>query len=226
MPERATRCADERAALDAFCARIAAFDPDVLTGWNTIDFDLTVLAAHRRAPAPSFQPRPRRRARSASARPRATSAAARRAMPGRLVLDGIDLLRGAFVRMDDYSLDAVAREVLGEGKARGERATCARPHRRDPAQLSRTISPAFALYARTDARLAYQIVERLNLIPLAFARSALDRHDAGPRRGEHRVVRLPVSERARAPGHRRADRALRRLARVTPRSRAGMCSSP
>ena len=38
-------------------------------------------------------------------------------IPGRLVLDGIDLLRGAFVRMDEYSLDAVAREVLGEGKA-------------------------------------------------------------------------------------------------------------
>ena len=37
--------------------------------------------------------------------------------PGRLVLDGIDLLRGAFVRMEDYSLDAVARQVLGEGKA-------------------------------------------------------------------------------------------------------------
>ena len=36
---------------------------------------------------------------------------------GVLVLDGIDLLRGAFIRMDDYSLDAVARAVLGEGKA-------------------------------------------------------------------------------------------------------------
>src|SRR5690606_39895937 len=43
MPERAIRCADERAALDAFRDRVAAFDPDVLTGWNTIDFDLTVL---------------------------------------------------------------------------------------------------------------------------------------------------------------------------------------
>src|SRR4030095_15029798 len=29
------------------------------------------------------------------------------------------------------------------------------------------------LYARTDARLAYQIVEKLNLIPLAMARSEL-----------------------------------------------------
>src|SRR6202795_3358250 len=43
MPERATRCADERAALDAFCARVKEFDPDVLIGWNVIDFDLTVL---------------------------------------------------------------------------------------------------------------------------------------------------------------------------------------
>src|SRR5690606_41778647 len=32
---------------------------------------------------------------------------------------------------------------------------------------------AFALYARTDARLADQSVERLNLIPLAFARGEL-----------------------------------------------------
>src|SRR5450755_1552312 len=43
MPERATGCADERAALDAFCARVKEFDPDVLTGWNVIDFDLTML---------------------------------------------------------------------------------------------------------------------------------------------------------------------------------------
>jgi len=41
MPERATRCADERAVLDAFCARVKEFDPDVLLGWNVIDFDLT-----------------------------------------------------------------------------------------------------------------------------------------------------------------------------------------
>jgi DNA polymerase II len=43
MPENAIGCATERAALDAFCARIAAFDPDVLTGWNIVDFDLSVL---------------------------------------------------------------------------------------------------------------------------------------------------------------------------------------
>ena len=40
---RAQRCVDERAALDQFCARVRDLDPDVLTGWNVIDFDLTVL---------------------------------------------------------------------------------------------------------------------------------------------------------------------------------------
>ncbi|HXR92720.1 MAG TPA: 3'-5' exonuclease, partial [Steroidobacteraceae bacterium] len=43
MPEKATRCADERSALQAFCDRVIALDPDVLTGWNTIDFDFAVL---------------------------------------------------------------------------------------------------------------------------------------------------------------------------------------
>ena len=86
------------------------------------------------------------------------------------MLDGIDLLRGAFVRMDDYSLDAVAREVLGEGKAvagdaRDRIAEIIHNYKHDLA--------AFALYARTDARLAYQIVSKLRLIELAFARSQL-----------------------------------------------------
>src|SRR5208337_1033092 len=43
MPDNATRCVDEHAALDAFCDRVRLFDPDVLTGWNIIDFDLSVL---------------------------------------------------------------------------------------------------------------------------------------------------------------------------------------
>src|SRR6185437_12991192 len=91
-------------------------------------------------------------------------------VPGRLVLDGIDLLRGAFIRMDDYSLDAVAREVLGEGKAvsgdvRDRIAEIEHNYRHD--------LPAFALYARTDARLAFEIVQKLNVVRLAFARSQL-----------------------------------------------------
>src|SRR5688500_7032501 len=43
MPEKASACESEYAALQLFCDRIAEFDPDVITGWNTIDFDFTML---------------------------------------------------------------------------------------------------------------------------------------------------------------------------------------
>lgn len=43
MPERARRCRDERSALEAFAARVRVIDPDVITGWNVIDFDLAAL---------------------------------------------------------------------------------------------------------------------------------------------------------------------------------------
>lgn len=169
MPDHAIRCIDERAALSAFCERLHRFDPDVLTGWNIIDFDLSVLlriAARLHHPLHLGRDAGAIRIRKAESYFGSGTAS----IPGRLALDGIDLLRGAFVRMDDYSLEAVAREVLGEGKAvqgdvRDRAGEIVRNYRHDLA--------AFALYARTDARLAYQIVERLNLVPLAFARSRL-----------------------------------------------------
>jgi DNA polymerase-2 len=167
MPEKAIQCANEFAALDAFCARIKAIDPDVITGWNIIDFDFTVLqkiATRVRHPFVLGRDVGAIRLRKAEG----YFGSGQATIPGRVVLDGIDLLRGAFVRMDDYSLDAVAREVLGEGKAvsgdvHDRIAEITHNYRHD--------LPAFALYARTDARLAYQIVEKLNLVTLAFARS-------------------------------------------------------
>jgi DNA polymerase II len=169
MPQRATRCIDEREALDAFCSRVASLDPDVLTGWNVIDFDLTVLekiAARLRHPLQLGRDSGAMRLRKAEG----YFGSGQASIPGRLVLDGIDLLRGAFVRMDDYSLDAVARKVLGEGKAvRGD----VRDRIGEITHNYNHDLPAFAQYARTDARLAFEIPRKLNLIQLAFARSQL-----------------------------------------------------
>jgi DNA polymerase II len=169
MPERATRCANERAALEAFEARVRTLDPDVLTGWNIIDFDLSVLekiAARVGSSLMLGRDEGAMRIRKAEG----YFGSGQASIPGRLVLDGIDLLRGAFIRMDDYSLDAVAREVLGEGKAM---AGDARDRLGEIIYNYKHDLPAFALYARTDARLAYQIVEKLRLVELAFARSQL-----------------------------------------------------
>jgi DNA polymerase-2 len=169
MPEKAIRCETEYAALEQFCRRIREYDPDVITGWNIIDFDLSALqriSARVRHPFELGRDVGAIRVR----KPEGYFGSGQASIPGRLVLDGIDLLRGAFVRMDDYSLDAVARDVLGEGKA-------VKGHVQD--RLAEILNnyrddlPAFALYARTDARLAFQIVHKLNVIELAFARSQL-----------------------------------------------------
>ena len=169
MPGKAIACANERAALDAFCKRVRELDADVLTGWNVIDFDLTVLArmaARHRHPLELGREPGRMNIRPA----RGYFGSGQATIPGRLVLDGVDLLRGAFVRMDDYSLDAVARKVLGEGKAlTGD----ARDRVGEILRNYASDLEAFARYARTDARLALEIVERLDLVNLAVARSRL-----------------------------------------------------
>jgi DNA polymerase-2 len=169
MPEHAIGFADERTLLAAFCERVRDIDPDVLTGWNVIDFDLSVLSrVAARVRHPFLLGRDNTALRIRPARGYFGSGQAQ--ITGRLVLDGIDLIRGAFLRFDEYGLDAVASRVLGEGKVLGTGYT-------DKAlEISRQYAedlPSFAFYARTDARLALQILEKLALIPLALRRSRL-----------------------------------------------------
>jgi DNA polymerase-2 len=166
-PAGAVGLATERELLAALCHRIRELDPDVLTGWNVVEFDLAVLAriAARHRMALEMGRGPGVLDLRADAGPRGSR---RASIPGRVVLDGIQLLRGSFVRMEDYSLDAVARTVLGEGKTLTgpERAEeILRLHREDPR--------AFVEYNLNDARLALRILERLRLVELAVERSLL-----------------------------------------------------
>ena len=151
----------------AFCARVRELDPDVLTGWNVVDFDLAVLdriASAERVPLVLG-----RGPEALRLRPMGGARGARQAsIPGRVVLDGIHLLRGAFVRMDDYGLDAVARTVLGKGKTLAGRGRAEEILRLFEEDRERLVE-----YNRTDARLALEILERLRLVELAVERSRL-----------------------------------------------------
>ena len=70
--------------------------------------------------------------------------------------------------MEDYSLDAVARQVLGEGKT-------VRGHGRaeEILRLFEEDRPRLVEYNRTDARLAKEILDELRLVELAVERSRL-----------------------------------------------------
>lgn len=166
-PEGAFAWASEAGLLEAFCRRVRALDPDVLLGWNVIDFDLHVLervAARMGAPLELGRGPGRLQVHTQ----RGPWGTARASIPGRVVLDGIQLLRGAFVRMEEYSLDFVAREVLGEGKSIGGHGRADEILRLFESDLEH-----FVEYNRRDARLALEIVERMHLIELAVARSRL-----------------------------------------------------
>ncbi len=166
-PENALPFASERDLLAGFARRVRELDPDVLTGWNVIDFDLAVLGrlADRLRVALELGRGPgalRLRTDRPSRGPRQAS------IPGRVVLDGIQLLRSSFIRMDDYGLDAVARTVLGEGKT-----LAARDKGQEILRLFEEARPRFVEYNRTDARLALEILERKRLVELSVERSRL-----------------------------------------------------
>jgi DNA polymerase-2 len=93
---------------------------------------------------------------------------ARAVVPGRVVLDGLALVRDA-LRLDDYRLGVVARELVGRGKKIADVADPAaeieRMYRDDPAAL--------VAYNREDARLVLDILDHEGLLALSVERSLL-----------------------------------------------------
>jgi DNA polymerase-2 len=166
-PESARSFPTEKDLLTGFCARVRALDPDVLTGWNVVDFDLSIL--DRLASRQGVSLEMGRGPGALRLRDQGGARGGRQAtVPGRVVLDGIHLLRGAFVRRDDYGLDAVARSVLGEGKTLAGHDRAEEILRWFEEDRERLVE-----YNRTDARLALGILERLRLVELAVERSRL-----------------------------------------------------
>ncbi len=169
MPQNAVGVANEAQALAYFVDKVKTLDIDVLTGWNVIDFDLSFLAKVAQRVKFDLQlGRERGTLRIRPAEGYFGSGSAN--IPGRLVLDGLDLLRGAFIKLDDYSLQGVAEKVLGEGKTLGG---AGRDKVAEILDAYANDLLVFAEYARTDARLVVDIVDKLDVIKLAFARSAL-----------------------------------------------------
>ena len=166
--EGASVHADERALLGALAQRIREIDPDIVTGWNVVDFDLRTWAA--RCAARGVAAHLGRVEGELTFQEELRFARQNRAsIPGRMVLDGMALVRDA-LRLPDYRLETAARQLLGRGKLMdAETAYPAqeiqRLYREDPAAL--------VAYNREDARLVLDILAREGLIDLAVERSLL-----------------------------------------------------
>ncbi len=167
-PLRGAECfPDARTLLLRFFTLLDEADPDVLTGWNVVDFDLAVLQRLCRHHGLPFR-LGRTNEEMTIQRDQGFTREARASVPGRMVLDGLALVRSAFIRLDDYKLETAARALLGKGKlmtgdARGHEIADAFVHDRQK----------LVDYNQRDAELALEIVTSQRLVELAVSRSRL-----------------------------------------------------
>ncbi len=162
-------CRDERALLEAFLKWVGEDDPDLIIGWNVVDFDLMFLQRKcKECGVPFSLGRDSKRADIVPPAVRRQAAIAR--VPGRIVLDGIQLLQLGFWSFERYSLDYVANEMLGRQKLIQETEDA---KVNEISRLFREDKPALAAYNLEDCRLVLDIFERAGLVGFATERAKL-----------------------------------------------------
>ncbi len=158
---------DEASLLGALAARIARVDPDVVTGWNIVDFDFPVLVARYAKLKLLFDAG--RTDDPVSLAERASGAPVLE-LPGRAVIDAMRLARGSGARFEDLSLESVSREVLGEGKSVASSGEA----KMDELERLRAEDPdAFCAYCLRDSELVLRILSKTGLDELTARRAAL-----------------------------------------------------
>jgi len=106
---------DEKTLLLGLCDRIKKIDPDLIIGWNVINFDMKILV--ERAELHKIKLRLGRASREARWRNHHNDASKGYIhIPGRVVIDGIDALKSATWMFPSFSLENVAQTLLGRGK--------------------------------------------------------------------------------------------------------------
>ena len=168
-------CPHERSLLETFLAWLAEADPDLILGWNVINFDLDLIERRCHANGVEFDVG-RGGDRAAVLKPQGPRGTRVARVPGRVVLDGIDWLRAAFWSFESFELEAVARALLGRGKhdlgvrtgeggTRDKVAEINRLYREDRARL--------AAYNIEDCRLVTEIFAKTDLVAFALRRAEL-----------------------------------------------------
>ncbi|MFL2936891.1 MAG: DNA polymerase II [Myxococcota bacterium] len=162
---------NEKDLLIALASRIRELDPDVIVGWNIAGFDLDVLARRFEALGLSAKEGAlgRTLGRIDIQQSQNFLRPARASIPGRMVLDGIPLVRDA-LKLPDYKLGTVAHEVLGRGKLIDEEAPDAAA---EITRLYQEEPEALVAYNLEDARLVLEILEHEDLLALTRERGRL-----------------------------------------------------
>jgi len=110
---------NEEELLKKFIEIFQKIDPDLVTGWNVIDFDFAIIRdACKKYKIPFFLGRLKGESSLRITEDYFQDSTAD--FSGRQVLDGIHLLKTSFVKLDDYKLGTAAKHFLKEEKLIGD----------------------------------------------------------------------------------------------------------
>jgi DNA polymerase II len=161
-------CASRAELLERLNAWFAEHDPDAIIGWNLVQFDLRVLRDHAErlgVPLRLGRGGAELEWRAHGHPPNHFFASA----PGRLIIDGIEALRSATWHFPSFSLESVARTLLGEGKAIDN------PYQRldEILRMFAEDKPALARYNLRDCELVTRIFEKAELLAFLLERATV-----------------------------------------------------
>lgn len=174
--ESAVNCKDERELLTKFREEMIKLDPDIITGWHVIDFDLNYLRNkfdEHNIPFNFGRTNERIKIKIEDNFFRNSTAT----IPGRQVLDGLNLIKDPFIQeapsiknkeFDSYTLEDVSQEMLGEGKL-----ISGKDRHEEIESLYEKDKKKVVDYNLQDCKLAYDLLIKTKILDLAIERSSL-----------------------------------------------------
>lgn len=173
-------CDSEADCLEKFIEELAKLDPDIITGWNIIDFDLKylqTLCKKNKVKARFGRTNDEMRLRIESNFFKSSSAD----VPGRQVLDALNLIKDPFIReapsiknaeFESYTLEDVSQAILKKGKlivGKNRHEEIEELYKEKTGESHQKL----AEYNLTDCDLVYEMLEKTNMIDLAIQRTQL-----------------------------------------------------
>ncbi len=160
---------DELALLKGLVTRLSEIDPDLIIGWNVINFDMQILL--ERASIYKLKLKLGRAMREASWREqRNDSSKGYVSIPGRVTIDGIDALRSATWNFESFSLENVSQTLLGRGKKVEQNIDDRVAEIVDNFHNNK---PALAAYNLEDCLLVLEIFEQTKIVNYLILRSRI-----------------------------------------------------
>jgi len=160
---------DEKSLLERFQALVLELNPDIIIGWNVIDFDIDFLEKkfkENKVPFVLGRTKEKCTLRRYDDFMRDSTAT----FPGRQILDGIHLLKSSFIKLNDYRLNTAATEFLGETKLI---TTTGKDKYQEIVDNFENYPQKLIDYNLKDSILAYDILEKSGVLALTIQRSLL-----------------------------------------------------